>query len=117
MADAMEKRIEKIENLLEALVQKPVEKKLLIAGENEGDEPSEVMFSDMNDDVKVLYAKLEIVQKEGQNLQANANFKLEQNQILQNAYSAAIKEKLAESEEPVEAEVVEDEPSNGKSKD
>ena len=116
MADAMEKRIENIENLLEALVQKPVEKKLLIAGENEGDEPAEVMFSDMNDDVKVLYAKLEIVQKEGQNLQANANFKLEQNQILQNAYSAAIKEKLAESDEPVEAEVV-DESSNGKSED
>ena len=42
---------------------KPVEKKLLIAGENEGDEPAEVMFSDMDDDVKVLYAKLEIVQK------------------------------------------------------
>ena len=116
MADAMEKRIENIENLLEALIQKPVEKKLLIAGENEGDEPAEVMFSDMNDDVKVLYAKLEIVQKEGQNLQANANFKLEQNQILQNAYSAAIKEKLAESDEPVEAEVV-DESSNGKSED
>ena len=115
MADAMEKRIENIENLLEALIQKPVEKKLLIAGENEGDEPAEVMFSDMNDDVKVLYAKLEIVQKEGQNLQANANFKLEQNQILQNAYSAAIKEKLAESDEPEEAEVVEDESSSEQS--
>ena len=56
------------------------------------------------------------MQKEGQNLQANANFKLEQNTILQNAYSAAIKEKLAKGDEPVEAEVVEDEP-NGKSKD
>ena len=114
MADAMEKRIENIENLLEALIQKPVEKKLLIAGENEGDEPAEVMFSDLSDETQVLYAKLEIIQKEGQNLQAQANFKLEQNQILQNAYSAAIKEKLVESDEPEEAEVV-DESSNGKS--
>ena len=110
-----EATLDEIKGLLEQAIQKPVEKKLLIAGENEGDEPAEVMFSDMDDELKVLYAKLEIVQKEGQNLQANANFKLEQNQILQNAYSAAIKEKLAKGDEPVEAEVVEDEP-NGKSK-
>ena len=111
-----EATLDEIKGLLEQAIQKPVEKKLLIAGENEGDEPAEVMFSDMDDELKVLYAKLEIVQKEGQNLQANANFKLEQNQILQNAYSAAIKEKLAKGDEPVEAEVVEDAP-NGKAKD
>lgn len=111
-----EATLDEIKGLLEQAIQKPVEKKLLIAGENEGDEPAEVMFSDMDDDVKVLYAKLEIVQKEGQNLQANANFKLEQNQILQNAYSAAIKEALAKSDEPEEAEVV-DESSNGQSED
>ena len=87
-----EATLDEIKGLLEQAIQKPVEKKLLIAGENEGHEPAEVMFSDMDDELKVLYAKLEIVQKERQNLQATANFKLEQNTILQNAYSAAIKE-------------------------
>ena len=46
-----EATLDEIKGLLEQAIQKPVEKKLLIAGENEGDEPAEVMFSDMDDEL------------------------------------------------------------------
>ena len=108
MADAtVESRIENIENLLNQLVQQPQEKKLLIAGEEEGSEPTEYAFADMDDQLQVLYTKLEIVQKQGQQMQTDAQFKIEQNQILQNAYSQAIKAELAKSNES-EAEVVDE---------
>lgn len=65
--------------------------------------------SEMIEEAQVLYAKLELIGKDSQTVKANAEFKLEQNDILQKHYLEAIRPLLSSDEEKTE-EVESDKP-------
>ena len=71
------------------------------------------MVNDFPPEAKVLYAKIEVLSKESQNLKVNAEFNLEKNQILQSHYLEALKPSLKDLQPLVEpsdeAEIVEEE--------
>ena len=69
---------------------------------NEAGEEVPYKVADMSEEAKVIYAKLEIVGKDSQSVRTNAEFKLEQNDILQKHYVEAIKPLLSSEEEKTE---------------
>ena len=75
------------------------------------DENKETVYkvSEMKEEAKILYSKLELIGKESQTVKANAEFKLEQNDILQKHYLEAIRPLLSSEEEKTE-EVESDKP-------
>ncbi len=75
------------------------------------DEDVETVYkvSEMTEEAQVLYAKLELIGKDSQTVKANAEFKLEQNDILQKHYLEAIRPLLSSNEEKTE-EVESDKP-------
>lgn len=75
------------------------------------DENKETVYkvSEMKEEAKILYSKLELIGKESQTVKANAEFKLEQNDILQKHYLEAIRPLLSSEEEKTE-EVENDKP-------
>ena len=75
------------------------------------DENKETVYkvSEMKEEAKILYAKLELIGKDSQTVKANAEFKLEQNEILQKHYLEAIRPLLSSDEEKTE-EVESDKP-------
>ena len=75
--------------------------------ENNSDE--RVLQSMIETEAQVLYAKLELIGKDTQTIKANAEFKLEQNDILQKHYLEALKPLLSSDEEKTE-EVESDKP-------
>ena len=68
--------------------------------------------SDMNDEAKLLYTKIEILSKESQTIKTNAEFGLEKNDILQKHYLEVLKPLLdsdeSETEEVEDAETAEE---------
>ena len=58
--------------------------------------------AEMSEEAQVIYAKLEIIGKDSQSVKTNAEFKLEQNDILQKHYVEAIKPLLSSEEEKTE---------------
>ena len=75
------------------------------------DENKETVYkvSEMKEEAKILYSKLELIGKESRTVKANAEFKLEQNDILQKHYLEAIRPLLSSEEEQTE-EVESDKP-------
>ena len=69
---------------------------------NEAGEEVTYKVADMSEEAKVIYAKLEIVGKDSQSVRTNAEFKLEQNDILQKHYVEAIKPLLSSEQEKTE---------------
>lgn len=65
--------------------------------------------SEMSPEAQLIYSKIEILSKESQNTKVSAEFKLEQNQILQAHYLEALKPLIETSDEAETAEEVEDE--------
>ena len=65
--------------------------------------------SEMSPEAQLIYSKIEILSKESQNTKVSAEFKLEQNQILQSHYLEALKPLIETSDEAETAEEVEDE--------
>jgi len=55
--------------------------------------------SEMSDEEKLVYSKIEIISKESTNIKINAQFKLEQNDILQNHYLEILKPLLSKGKE------------------
>tara|TARA_B100001057_G_C22839675_1_gene946568 strand:- start:2298 stop:2585 length:288 start_codon:yes stop_codon:yes gene_type:complete len=85
-----------------------IDERTLILKDEAGKEVT-YKVSDMTEEAKVIYAKLEIVGKDSQSVRTNAEFKLEQNDILQKHYVEAIKPLLSSEEEKTE-EVESDKP-------
>ena len=75
-----------------------IDERTLILKDEEGKEVT-YKVADMSDEAKIIYAKLEIVGKDSQSVRTNAEFKLEQNDILQKHYVEAIKPLLSSEEE------------------
>ena len=78
-----------------------IDERTLILKDEAGEEVT-YKVADMSEEAKVIYAKLEIVGKDSQSVRANAEFKLEQNDILQKHYVEAIKPLLSSEEEKTE---------------
>ena len=83
------------------------ERTLVIKDEEEKETVYKV--SEMKEEAQILYAKLELIGKDSQTVKANAEFKLEQNDILQKHYLEAIRPLLSSDEEKTE-EVESDKP-------
>ena len=83
------------------------ERTLVLKDEDEKETVYKV--SEMTEEAQVLYAKLELIGKDSQTVKANAEFKLEQNDILQKHYLEAIRPLLSSDEEKTE-EVESDKP-------
>ena len=80
------------------------DERTLIINDESGDNTT-YKVSDMSDEARLLYAKIEIISKESSITKANAEFKLEQNGILQKHYLEAIKPLLSSDEADIEQEV------------
>ena len=78
-----------------------IDERTLILKDDAGEEVT-YKVADMSEEAKVIYAKLEIVGKDSQSIRTNAEFKLEQNDILQKHYVEAIKPLLSSEEEKTE---------------
>ena len=78
-----------------------IDERTVILKDEEGKEVT-YKVADMSDEAKIIYAKLEIVGKDSQSVRTNAEFKLEQNDILQKHYVEAIKPLLSSEEEKTE---------------
>ena len=85
-----------------------VDERTLVMKQESGEDIT-YMVNDFTDEAKVLYTKIEILSKESQNTKVNAEFKLEQNSILQQHYLEALKPLIETSDEAETAEEVEDE--------
>ena len=75
-----------------------IDERTLILKDEAGEEVT-YKVADMSEEAKVIYAKLEIVGKDSQSVRTNAEFKLEQNDILQKHYVEAFKPLLSSEEE------------------
>lgn len=78
-----------------------IDERTLILKDEAGEEVT-YKVADMSEEAKIIYAKLEIVGKDSQSVRTNAEFKLEQNEILQKHYVEAIKPLLSSEEEKTE---------------
>ena len=78
-----------------------IDERTLILKDEAGEEVT-YKVADMSEEAKIIYAKLEIVGKDSQSVRTNAEFKLEQNDILQKHYVEAIKPLLSSVEEKTE---------------
>ena len=76
---------------------------------DEEDKETVYKVAEMTEEAQLLYAKLELIGKDTQTIKANAEFKLEQNEILQKHYLEALKPLLSSDEEKTE-EVESDKP-------
>lgn len=76
---------------------------------DEEDKETVYKVAEMTEEAQLLYAKLELIGKDSQTVKANAEFKLEQNDILQKHYLEALKPLLSSDEEKTE-EVESDKP-------
>jgi len=91
-----------------------IDERTLVMNTEDGDQVIH-QVAEMPEDAKILYSKLQILSKESSDLRVNAQFKLEQNEILQKHYLEALKPHLS-SDEAIIAEDVTDEKAKGKSK-
>ena len=66
-----------------------VDERTLVMKQESGEDIT-YMVNDFTDEAKVLYTKIEILSKESQNTKVNAEFKLEQNSILQQLHKIVI---------------------------
>lgn len=100
MAEANENIVNeepKVLTLTEKVDDKDVEKKYLI--------------DDMSDEGKIIYSKLAIIQKQKDELIANANFEIEKADVLINHFMAELKNNL-----PEEMEVTDEDAESGDKK-
>jgi|TARA_R110001592_G_scaffold279222_3_gene546630 hypothetical protein len=88
-----------------------VDERTLVMKQETGEDLT-YMVNDFTVEAKMLYAKIEILSKESQNIKVNAEFNLEKNQILQSHYLEALKPSLEDLQPLIatsdEAEIVEE---------
>ena len=89
------------------------EPKVLTLTENVDDKDvnKQYLIDDMSDEGKLVYNKLAIIQKQKDELIANANFEIEKADVLINHYMAELKENL-----PEEMEVTDEDAESGDKK-
>lgn len=78
------------------------DERTLILKDEEGNDTVHAV-ADMSDEATIIYNKLGLIKKEADDLKMNADFKLEQQNILQMHYLEALKPLLS-SDEATEAE-------------